>query len=651
VTDDVPTGHLLTESGRTFHPATGLTTEPHEPCGCAQAKTEPVFQIRSYREAVPQLQLSLTGACNMGCSYCSFRDRVHTDGKSVSMPVVTARQAAQSFADYVKQREQAYARVDFGLAGETMLMESLHESIHAAVEDSLAQSGVSMAWSGPNVTNGSLHLLEDRADLLGAPQDISLDGPQATHDRVRSYVNGRGGTYADVRSVLSRVLEREPMMGVSAVITAYNTDLVEIFEHLYGDLGVRNIYMKPVNLAHTSPMALSRESLGAFMDGYTGLVNHFKSLPPSEMLSRLLALNSEDYFMRFVHRVKDRSVSMYRCGVGKSGRYVDTNGLLYGCAHFMGKPGYSIGNIRDGVDPGVVEKFESAHVDNRPQCSDCFAKYVCGGGCHYQAVLATGDPFDPDPVKCDLIRHLTTLAVNLVEWLQEDAPQVYSALPQPFGLPASLLNAPPDTPFRPLHRTRPAQDNERLLLATRDRLRGGLGDRAQAHMKVSIDDDNVALEVQAPAECQIEIWWEPTGKRTLEDLAARVLHSGRIQVDSDGAVEEHAPGWYQRVPYSKTDSSEYTNAERLRDGPNSWLIRLPHTNDPEAQFNVRIIYPDGGWTALVLYEPFVTIDCRDRGPAKLTGPEVADTPYALVGGWPPALIPFGRYAGIQPNTC
>jgi radical SAM additional 4Fe4S-binding domain len=281
---------------------------------------------------------------------------------------------------------------------------------------------------------------------IGPPQDISVDGPREVHDRVRFYTNDRGGTYDDVRSVLDRVLAKHPDMGVSAVLTAYCTDFAMIFRHLFEDIGARNIYMKPVNATHDKDYALNARTLPEFQRGYAEMVEHILDHEPEGILDRLLALNSEDYFMRFFYRVKDRTAQVYRCGAGKSGTYLDTNGRLYPCAHFIGKSGWHIGHAATAVDEAKRQEYLDLAVDTREPCRSCSARYVCGGGCYYQAVLANGDIRQPDAVKCDLIRFLTNLAIRLAVHLRQHHPDVLDALPTPYGIPPASATLPPDRP-------------------------------------------------------------------------------------------------------------------------------------------------------------------------------------------------------------
>lgn len=629
---------------------------------------DPVFDVDSYREAVPQLQLSLTDACNMGCTYCSFRDRVHADSKPVTIPLETVRRGIRAYRDRVSNSGERYGRVDFGLAGETMLVRHMHEQVHALVEDGLTDSPISIAWVGPNVTNATLSMSPDLADRLGPPQDISVDGPPDVHDRVRPYTGGRGGTYADVRKVLDRVLDRHPDMGVSAVLTAYCTDFVAIFRHLFDDIGARNIYMKPVNATHDREFALSEATLPAFERGYVELVDHLLDHDDEGLLQRLSALSSEDYLMRFVYRVKDRAVQVYRCGAGKSGAYVDTNGNLYACAHFIGKSGWHIGDVHNGFDQDKRDQFLQMTVDSRKPCASCFARYACGGGCHYQAVLANGELSQPDEVKCSLIRTLVRLSVRLVHTLAVERPAVLAALPTPYGVHPDLADATPETPYAPVGALTPAAAATTVPLSRQGRLRGALRapDITAAFAR---HDEWLTVEITAPpgAVESWRLWLQPLGSDafTMRDLAALGPDTSGtlIKVAEGRALRRRTPeDRFRRVPHPQTewepvhDSAVTVHAEEDR---TVLAVHLGGLSDTAQCIGLNLFadLAGGGWTALALHEPFVALPATVDGPLTLTGPDSVesdirgDDARPINALLPRNLVPVGRWSVLQPNVC
>jgi uncharacterized protein len=667
--------HLTFSDGHVFHVLGGQITSPGAGCPCAGP--EPVHQITSYREAYPQLQLSLTDSCNMGCTYCSFRDRVHADGKPVTIPVENVLAGVEAHRRRLVAEEARFSRVDFGLAGETMLVRHMHDQVQAIVAEGLADSPVTVVWAGPMVTNATLSMTHELADRLGPPQDISLDGPREIHDRVRFYTNERGGTYDHVRSVLDRVLARTPDMGVSSVLTAYCTDFTAIFQHLFEEVGARNIYMKPVNASHDKEYALNAATLPAFMRGYQDLVDHILAQPPDGILARLLALNSEDFFMRFFYRVKDRAAQVYRCGAGKSGTYVDTNGNLYPCAHFIGKSGWHIGHVSTGVEESARTQYLDLVVDDRPGCSTCSSRYVCGGGCYYQAVLANDDITSPDQVKCDLIRFLTQLAVRLTVELRERHPQVLDALPSPYGIAAELAQAAPETPYRPLAELLETSDpaTAMITLGSPGRIRAGLLSSPGLGVHVALgpveqDGPKVNLIVQLGDQPKhvraLRLKLEPLGpgKFTLHDLAAGQPgpQAAQLRCDRDGVQILRVPTErFRKVPYPEPVWEDVPQVVAAW-GQDAVRLELPlgalvDIGAPLG-FNLLVDFTDGGWTALTLNEPFAVLDPTAVGTLRIAGPEAKAAAAATTGPraaintvLPDGLIPLSRWAGLQGNTC
>ncbi|MEU8926224.1 SPASM domain-containing protein [Kitasatospora sp. NPDC048545] len=655
--------HISFADGYVFHVRGGQITAPGEPCPCVGL--EAVHQVTAYREAYPQSQLSLTDQCNMACTYCSFRDRVHADGKPVTIPLETVVQGLATHRKRLGEENARYSRIDFGLAGETMLVRHMHEEVQALVEEGLATSPVSVVWAGPMVTNATLSMTAELADRLGPPQDISLDGPKDVHDRVRFYTGDRGGTYDHVRPVLDQVLARHPDMGVSAVLTAYCTDFVAIFRHLFEDVGARNIYMKPVNATHDKDYALNAATLPAFRRGYADLVEHILGQPPEGILARLLALNSEDFFMRYFYRVKDRAAQVYRCGAGKSGTYLDTNGNLYPCAHFIGKSGWHIGHASTGVEDSERSRYLNLVVDDRDGCSTCPSRYVCGGGCYYQAVLANGDITKPDDVKCDLIRFLTDLAVRLVITLREKHPEVLDALPAPYGLTDEALTAPPEADYVPAARLHATSGNEDavLPLVGPGRLRGGLVNPEGLRARLSLDDGHLAVRLDfggTPSIVRaVRVRLQPLGSGTftLHDLAAQQWPGEQqLSCSRDGAQWLQAPtARFRRVPHPDPIWEDAVDVD-LSWTPQQVRLTVPLPAQElvaELGVNVFVDFEDGGWTALTLHEPFALLDRSRAGVLRLSGPEAPVHPEAasVNGRMPAGLTPIGRWAGLQGNTC
>jgi uncharacterized protein len=96
-----------------------------------------------------------------------------------------------------------------------------------------------------------------------------------------------------------------------------------------------------------------------------------------------------------IHRGTHRP---YPCGAGAGYVAASADGALYACHRFVGEDVAAMGTVADGIDPRRQSDWLGArHVHRQEPCRSCWARYLCGGGCHHE-VLGRGR------VACDYIR-------------------------------------------------------------------------------------------------------------------------------------------------------------------------------------------------------------------------------------------------------
>ena len=111
-----------------------------------------------------------------------------------------------------------------------------------------------------------------------------------------------------------------------------------------------------------------------------------------------------------IHRGTHRP---YPCGAGAGYFGVSASGGLFACHRFVEDDGRSMGHVGEGVDrerqrPWLAERI----VDRQEPCRSCWARYLCGGGCHYE-VIHRGRP------ACDYIRGWLDYALGAYVRLSE----------------------------------------------------------------------------------------------------------------------------------------------------------------------------------------------------------------------------------------
>ena len=129
-----------------------------------------------------------------------------------------------------------------------------------------------------------------------------------------------------------------------------------------------------------------------------------------------------------IHRGTHRP---YPCGAGASYFGVSATGGLFACHRFVEDPAAAMGNLKQGVDRRRQRNWLAERmVDRQEPCRNCWARYLCGGGCHYE-VIHRGRP------ACDYIRGWLDYALGAYIRLMALRPDMFSAGGRGPSLPAS----------------------------------------------------------------------------------------------------------------------------------------------------------------------------------------------------------------------
>jgi uncharacterized protein len=109
----------------------------------------------------------------------------------------------------------------------------------------------------------------------------------------------------------------------------------------------------------------------------------------------------------------------YPCGAGAGYFGVAADGALYACHRFVNDAGARFGDVWSGVDANAQEAWlAQRHVHVQSPCAGCWARYLCGGGCHHE-VIARGRP------ACDYIRGWLDYALSAYVRLRAESPELF----------------------------------------------------------------------------------------------------------------------------------------------------------------------------------------------------------------------------------
>lgn len=110
------------------------------------------------------------------------------------------------------------------------------------------------------------------------------------------------------------------------------------------------------------------------------------------------------------------------CGAGHEYFAITPEGDIYPCHQFVGREEYKLGTLETGVvKPDLVQKFRHTHVMTKTECSTCWARFFCSGGCHANADLMNGDISKPYQYGCKLQKKRLECAIVLQAILAAEA--------------------------------------------------------------------------------------------------------------------------------------------------------------------------------------------------------------------------------------
>lgn len=174
------------------------------------------------------------------------------------------------------------------------------------------------------------------------------------------------------------------------------------------DQGFREISIEPVVAPPTADYAIRPGDVPVLCEQYDILLH--------EMIKR----EKEGRGFNFYHFMIDLSGGpcVYKrlsgCGAGSEYLGVTPWGDFYPCHQFVGIDRFLLGNVRDGITrPDLVEEFKKVNVYSKEECSSCFARFYCSGGCAANSYNFTGGINDVYEIGCALQRKRVECAIAL----------------------------------------------------------------------------------------------------------------------------------------------------------------------------------------------------------------------------------------------
>ena len=356
------------------------------------------------------LSLAVAERCNLGCTYC------YAEGGSFGVPAQNMEwEVAEASVRRLFAEAAPGERVTLAfLGGEPLVNRAL---IRRATElAAKIATGQNIPIGFSITTNGTLLTADDAKffECYGFAVTVSLDGVGVIHDRLRPTKGGRG-TYDRVIANVGPLLARQRRMQVSArvTVTPSNLGLRATLAHFI-DLGFHSVGFSPMLSAPTGLGEMQTPDLDVLLDEMIVCGREFErrvvageAYPFANMMTAL----------QEIHRGTHRP---YPCGAGAGYFGVSASGGLFACHRFVEDDAGAMGHITQGVDQERQRRWLAERmVDRQEPCRSCWARYLCGGGCHYE-VIRRGRP------ACDYIRGWLDYVLGAYVRLSRQRPDLFS---------------------------------------------------------------------------------------------------------------------------------------------------------------------------------------------------------------------------------
>jgi uncharacterized protein len=349
--------------------------------------------------------LNIAHDCNLKCKYC-FASEGEYNGTRKLMSAEVGKRAI----DFVIKNSGNRHNIEVDLFGGEPLMNFnvVKEVVNYAREiEKIHNKCIRFT-----ITTNATLLNEENMDYIDKNMSnvvLSIDGRPTVNDNIRIRYDGTG-TYKDILPKIKKMVsirQKGKQYYVRGTFTRENLDFYEDVLKL-AEEGFKEISIEPVVLPDNHVLSLREEDLEEIFIQYDKLT--------AEIIKRK---GSQEEF-KFYHFAMDINGGpcVYKrisgCGAGHEYVAVTPEGDIYPCHQFVGNAEFIMGNVlKDNLDEEIMSNFRKAHIYNKPNCMNCWARFYCSGGCQANNYNFNKDIHVPYELGCKMIKKRVECAIAI----------------------------------------------------------------------------------------------------------------------------------------------------------------------------------------------------------------------------------------------
>ena len=362
------------------------------------------FQGMMSDSPIKAMCLHIAHDCNLRCAYCFASTGDFGKGRKL-MPFEIGKDAIDFLIAHSGTRRNL--EVDL-FGGEPLMNFEVVKQIVRYARSREEETGKRFRFT---VTTNGMLLTDDKIEYLNKEMEnivLSIDGRKEINDRMRTRVDGRGSFDLIVPKYQRLVeLRGQDQYYVRGTFTKLNLDFTEDVLQLKR-LGFEQISVEPVVSNEANEFAITEAELPEVFAEYERL---------AKTLLELRKNNDGVNFFHFMIDLEQGPCAIKRlrgCGCGNEYVAVTPDGDIYPCHQFVGMEQWRMGSVLDGtLDETLKDRFAKANIYGKEDCSRCWAKFYCSGGCNANNVQYRGDLLKPHTVSCELEKKRLECAIMM----------------------------------------------------------------------------------------------------------------------------------------------------------------------------------------------------------------------------------------------
>ncbi len=366
-----------------------------------------VIDFKARPTVVKALCLNVAHDCNLACKYCFADEGSYNGGPKGLMSYEVGKQALDFLVAHSGHRHNL--EVDF-FGGEPLMDWAVVRKLVAYGRSIEKEKDKHFRFT---ITTNGVLLNDEIMDFCNREMDnvvMSLDGRKEVHDHMRPFPSGKG-SYDLIIPKFQKFAAQRKALGLQYYIrgtyTHYNLDFAQDVIH-YADLGFDQLSMEPVVAPQSADYAIRPEDIPVLKEQYDILAK--------EMIRRQKEGRGFTFFHFMIDLTGGPCVYKRLSGCGSGTEYLGVTpwGDLYPCHQFVGNQKFLLGSVFDGIRrTDIVDEFKCCNVYSRKECSSCFARYYCSGGCAANSYNFHGRIDDVYEIGCELERKRVETAIMI----------------------------------------------------------------------------------------------------------------------------------------------------------------------------------------------------------------------------------------------